>query len=190
MITVTVKSGIVSLRLVRNLERFETEKPQLFMEIGRLLVQNIRDGFSGERAPDGTPWEQLKPATVRQRKGDAHPILRRSGALVGSIENHVRDDSALVATVSPYAAAQHHGAEIKRQAGQVKLHFTRITRGQGKGQVRFATAAKAKYGMKASTPAYVIRIPARPFMFNKDGGVPDDWKESILNIIKRRLETD
>ena len=188
MIKITVRSGIVSLRLVGSLERFEAEKPQVFMEIGRLLVQNIRDGFSGERAPDGTPWEQLKPATVRQRKGDAHPILQRSQALKRSIGPRITTDSVIVGTVEPYAAAHQYGAEIQRQAGQVKLHFTRITRGPGRGQVRFATAAKAKYGMKASTPAYTIRIPARPFMFNKDGGVPDDWKKSILNIVKRHLE--
>ncbi|MEG1610808.1 MAG: hypothetical protein RR317_06460, partial [Bilophila sp.] len=71
-----------------------------------------------------------------------------------------------------------------------KLHFRRISRGPHKGQVRFAKASdkRTKYGM--ATAAHTIRIPARPYLFQRDGDIPDNWKQALVTILKRYLELD
>lgn len=190
MISVKATNGTVTLSLSAGLARFEAEKPRIYREIGQSLLVNIRQGFEAERSPDGEAWEPLKPATVRQRKGDAHPILQRKGRLKKTISWKVTPDSVIVGTNLVYAAAHQFGAVINRAAGAIKLHFRRISRGENKGQVRFAKAndKRAKYGMAAA--AHTIRIPARPYLFQRDGGIPDDWKAAIVGIVIKHLEFD
>ena len=140
MISVKATNGTITLSLSAGLERFEAEKPRIYREIGQSLLVNIRQGFEAERSPDGEAWEPLKPATVRQRKGDAHPILQRKGRL--------------------------------------------------KKTMRFAKATdkRAKFGI--ATAAHTIRIPARPYLFQRDGGIPDGWKAAIVGIVMKHMEFD
>ena len=172
MISIKATSGTVTLSLSAGLSRFEAKKPHIYREIGQSLLVSIRQGFEVERSPDGEAWEPLKPATVRQRKGDAHP------------------DSVIVGTNLVYAAVHQFGAVINRAAGATKLHFRRISRGKNKGQVRFAKAndKRAKFGM--ATAAHVIRIPARPYLFQRDGDIPDSWKAAIVGIVMKHMEFD
>lgn len=190
MISIKATDGTVTLSLAAGLERFEAEKPRILREIGMSLLVNIRQGFEAERSPDGEAWEPLKPATVRQRKGDAHPILQRKGRLKKSITIKVNPDSVVVGTSLAYAPVHQFGAAINRAAGAVKLHFRRIGRGPDKGQVRFARASdkRAKFGMAAA--AHTIRIPARPYLFQRDGGIPEAWKAAIFVIVKKHLRFD
>ena len=129
MISVKATNGTITLSLSAGLERFEAEKPRIYREIGQSLLVNIRQGFEAERSPDGEAWEPLKPATVRQRKGDAHPILQRKGRLKKTITWKVGPDSVIVGTNLVYAAVHQFGATINRAAGATKLHFRRISRG-------------------------------------------------------------
>lgn len=190
MISVKATGGMVTLSLSAGLARFEAEKPRIYREIGQSLLVNIRQGFEAERSPEGEAWEPLKPATVRRRKGDAHPILQRKGRLKKTITWKVHPDSVIVGTNLVYAAAHQFGVTINRAAGATKLHFRRISRGKNKGQVRFAKASdnRAKFGMAAA--AHTIRIPARPYLFQRDGGIPDDWKAAIVGIVIKHLEFD
>lgn len=190
MISVKATGGMVTLSLSAGLARFEAEKPRIYREIGQSLLVNIRQGFEAERSPEGEAWEPLKPATVRQRKGDAHPILQRKGRLKKTITRKVNPDSVIVGTNLVYAAAHQFGVTINRAAGATKLHFRRISRGKNKGQVRFAKAndKRAKYGMAAA--AHTIRIPARPYLFQRDGGIPEGWKDAIISIVMQHIGID
>ena len=190
MISIRATGGIVTLSLSAGLERFEAEKPRVYREIGQSLLVSIRQGFEAERSPEGEAWEALKPATVRRRKGDAHPILQRKGNLKKTITFNVTPDSVIVGTNLVYAAVHQFGATINRAAGATKLHFRRISRGPNKGQVRFAKASdtRAKYGIAAA--AHTIRIPARPYLFQRDGGIPDEWKAAIVRIVTKHLGFD
>ena len=170
MISLKATDGTVTLSLAAGLERFEAEKPRILREIGMSLLVSIRQGFEAERSPEGEAWEPLKPATVRQRMGDAHPILQRKGRLKKSITIKMTPDSVIVGTNLAYAAAHQFGAAIKRAAGAVKLHFRRISRG--------------------TSAAHTIRIPARPYLFQRDGDIPNDWQRAIVGIVKRHLELD
>lgn len=174
MISIKATDGTVTLSLSAGLERFEAEKPRILREIGMSLLVSIRQGFEAERSPEGEAWEPLKPATVRQRKGDAHPILQRKGRLKKSITLKMTPDSVIVGTNLAYAAAHQFGAAIKRAAGAVKLHFRRISRGPNKGQVRFARANDKRVKFDRTSAAHTIRIPARPYLFQRDGDIPDD----------------
>ena len=180
MISVKATGGMVTLSLSAGLARFEAEKPRIYREIGQSLLVNIRQGFEAERSPEGEAWEPLKPATVRQRKG----------RLKKTITWKVHPDSVIVGTNLVYAAAHQFGVTINRAAGATKLHFRRISRGKNKGQVRFAKASdnRAKFGMAAA--AHTIRIPARPYLFQCDGGIPDDWKAAIVGIVMKHMELD
>lgn len=190
MISVKATNGTVTLSLSAGLARFEAEKPRIYREIGQSLLVSIRQGFEAEHSPEGEAWEPLKPATVRRRKGDAHPILQRKGDLKKRIAWKVNPDSVVVGTNIVYAAAHQFGAVINRAAGATKLHFRRISRGKNKGQVRFAKAndKRAKYGMVAA--AHTIRIPARPYLFQRDGGIPEAWKAAIVGIMMKHIEPD
>ena len=153
MISVKATNGTVTLSLSAGLERFEAERPRIYREIGQSLLVNIRQGFEAEHSPEGEAWEPLKPATVRQRKGDAHPILQRKGRLKKTITWKVGPDSVIVGTNLVYAAAHQFGVTVNRAAGATKLHFRRISRGKNKGQVRFTKASPQPRIQSASRPA-------------------------------------
>ena len=190
MISVKATNGTVTLSLSAGLERFEAERPRIYREIGQSLLVNIRQGFEAEHSPEGEAWEPLKPATVRQRKGDAHPILQRKGRLKKTITWKVGPDSVIVGTNLVYAAAHQFGVTVNRAAGATKLYFRRISRGKNKGQVRFTKASdkRATFGMAAA--AHTIRIPARPYLFQRDGDIPDGWKAAIVGIVTKHLGFD
>ena len=41
-----------------------------------------------------------------------------------------------------------------------------------------------------TSAAHTIRIPARPYLFQRDGDIPNDWQRAIVGIVKRHLELD
>lgn len=190
MIIINALDGNVTVNLAAGLERFRTNGQQVFSEIGTSLHLSILQGFEAERSPEGVPWEPLKPSTVRRRKGkDAHPILRQSGDLYSGINPRPGPDSVFIGVdtgMVPYAAAHQFGVEIRRKAGAVKLHFRRVTSGKHKGRMLFSKSGNADYGMAAA--AHVIRIPARRYLFQRDGGIPDSWKQAVIKIVTRHLE--
>lgn len=147
----------------------------------QLLVQ---EGFEAEKSPAGAPWQPLAPATVRRRKS-AHPILRVSGRLA---RTHVKAsaEGAVVGSNLVYAAIHQYGGEIQRKEGQIKLHFRKLRKGPRKGRTLFARPDKAEYGMAAR--AHVIRIPARPWLFEADGSVPAPWMQRLETCLISFLE--
>lgn len=190
MISIRAKAGTVTLSLSAGLERFEADKRRIYREIGQSLLASIRQGFEAERSPEGEAWEPLKPATIRQRKGDAHPILQRKGRLKKSVTLRLTPDSVVVGTNLVYAAAHQYGATISRAAGAAKLHFRRIGRGPNKGQVRFSKASDKRTKFDRTAAAHTIRIPARPYLFQRDGDIPDGWKRAMADIVKKHLGFD
>lgn len=147
----------------------------------QLLVQ---EGFEAEKSPAGAPWQPLAPATVRRRKS-AHPILRVKGRLA---RTHVRAsaDCAVVGSNLVYAAIHQYGGEIRREGGKIKLHFKKFKRGPRKGRTLLARQDKADYGMAAR--AHVIRIPARPWLFEADGSIPTPWMQRLETCLINFLE--
>lgn len=73
---------------------------------------------------EGPGWPQLKPATVKARKGRAHPILILSNALARSITSTSGRDFAQVGTNVPYAAVHQFGHTEKRIPARPFLPIT------------------------------------------------------------------
>ena len=84
--------------------------------IARILERETHDSFAGERAPDGTPWAPLQPATLRQREriGADGPILQVHRMLLRSIQRDAGRDHAAVGTNLVYAATHQFGREFGR----------------------------------------------------------------------------
>lgn len=185
MITIRVNNGRAVFPMAEGLKRFEANRQKVFREIGQSLMVSVRQGIEAEREPEGEGWEPLKSTTIRARGGDAHPILQRTGRLKKSITMRLTENGVIVGTNLPYAAIHQYGGEIRRKAGAVKLHFRRARRGRNRGRALFARSDRADFGMAAR--AHVIRIPARPYLFRRDGGIPEGWENAIVNILKRNL---
>lgn len=60
----------------------DLQKP--FTEAGLYMERQLKTNFARQAAPDGKPWAQLKPATLRRKKSRA--ILRETSALMGSVQ--------------------------------------------------------------------------------------------------------
>ena len=166
------------------MERFRQRLPATLKEMSISLLALIQRGMEQERSPDGTPWQQLKPSTVRQR-GSAHPMLRRAGDLFRSLQPGTTDDSAYVGSNWPYAGAHQFGARIKRKGGTATLYFRQ---GAG-GRVgnRFVRRNRSNFAQEAQVGPYEILIPARPYMFTATGRFPESWKDRMCAIVARRI---
>lgn len=154
-------------------------------DLGQEYQALVQRGFEAETSPEGAPWRPLAKSTVR-RRGSAHPILRVSGRMA---RTHLRADAtgAVIGSNLAYAAVQQYGGEIKRAGGAVKLHFKTFKGGPRKGKTLFSKAGKATHGMRATVGAYGIRIPARPWLFNPDGGIPETWAVRLQAVLTKYL---
>ena len=186
---ITVDCGVIRLLPSEGVRQLAAHLAEMHRRLGMEYQMLVQQGFEAERSPDGAPWKPLSKATANQRRGrkrrGEHPILRDSGRM-STLALQADDEGAVVGTNVVYAPVHQFGAEVRHAAGAVKLHFRKIKRGKFRGRVRFATSDKADYGMAAR--AHTVKIPARPWLFGRDGSVPDAWKERMVNIVKTYVE--
>lgn len=96
------------------LAQANTDFTPLMREISEFLVDRVQENFEQEGRPS---WAPLSPTTVKQRGGEAHPILRRSGSLYSSFSPAHDATSATVGTNKEYAPTHQFGAK-KGEFGQ------------------------------------------------------------------------
>lgn len=186
-LTVACHCGEVHAEIGEMQSRLTGGLAALHETLGLKLLSMVRMNFERETAPDGTPWTALRPATVRRRRGQAHPILRVEGNLYRSITVQADAVKAEVGSNWPYARIHQLGGEIQRKGGVARLHFEKVKSGPRKGKVRFSKADTASYGMKVDVKPYGIRIPARPYLYASDGGIPAGWLAALENIVNRHI---
>jgi len=81
-------------------------------EISQAMVGVIDQAFADEADPvSGEPWAALSPVSIKQRGGDEHPILQRTGRLAASFTGSSGSDFAQAGTNVIYALVQQLGAE-------------------------------------------------------------------------------
>lgn len=132
-ITVTLQDRAVR-RFLDELVRRGTRLAPVMQSIAAELLSTAQDRFAAERAPDGTPWAALQPATVlarlggadkvytkksswakgRMRKGAAEKmgalkILQDRRQLYSSLTTAADDSAAMVGTNKIYAALHQFG---------------------------------------------------------------------------------
>lgn len=82
----------------------------LYRSIGEFLLLRTDERFQAEKAPDGTPWAPLSPATLAQKSTDK--ILQESGTrggLRGSIAYDATDERLRVGTNKVYGRVHQRG---------------------------------------------------------------------------------
>lgn len=183
--TVRDESGRIVVSIAGTMDRLRQRLPIILKEMSTTLLTLVQHGIQQEQSPDGTPWEPLKPATVKQR-GSAHPILRRSGDLYRSLQPGETSNSAFVGTNWPYARIHQFGGVIKRQARTTTLYFKQYR--DGTVGNRFVRRSQSNFSQSASVGAHEIVMPARPYLFTADGRTPESWQKRMTSIVLRHLK--
>jgi phage virion morphogenesis protein len=126
-----------------------------FNSLGAAQVDSTKENFRQETAPDGQPWQALRPATIRARK-KRNPsrlsILRESGSLAGSIRYEATEDGVEAGSVHHLSAGHQFGATIRKQGGRRRM--------AGR---RFARRDEAPEGHEVAIRTHQVTIPSRPF---------------------------
>lgn len=129
--------------------------------ISEAMLDSIQQAFADEADPvSRTPWAPLSAISIRQRGGDAHPILQRTGRLAASFQQNRSsgNDFAEVGSNAEYALVQQLGAK----QGEF---------GRGTYKTR-----------RGTFPIPWGDIPARPM-----AGFSDELEGEILDIMSRYL---
>jgi phage virion morphogenesis protein len=106
--------GIDGLAL--RLARRPSDMSEAMTEIAGIMRDAVVENFDKEGRPE--TWTPLAEATVKDRReqgfGPEHPILKRTGTLLDSVQESSDDREAVVSTNLRYAALQHFGGEAGR----------------------------------------------------------------------------
>jgi phage virion morphogenesis protein len=107
-ITIRVEDNGVLDRLQELIDRMEDPRPMM-MDIAETLRDHAEEAFARE----GPGWKQLSEATIKQR-GNAHPILQRTGQLAASLAVTYGRNFAAVGSAKEYAAIHQLGGMAGR----------------------------------------------------------------------------
>lgn len=155
-------------------------------QIGTHMVNQTQKHFREERAPDGTPWQHLSPATIRKRMKNSRSalaILRDSGILSGGVNYRATPDEVSVGATAPYAMIHQFGGTVTIPGREQTLYFKQDRTGQA-GR-RFAKRKKATRETMVKIPSYQVTIPARPYL-----GLSDQDERIIAEIAEDWLSRD
>lgn len=180
-IDISLKDEDAGLELQAILTRLD-DRRGFFASVGERLLSSSKDRFRQQNAPDGSPWEPLKPATIkaRNRKGQTPITILRSNSrgkagssLAGSLSYEAEEDQVTIGSPLAYAAIHQFGGTIRIPARKGMI----FRKSNALGQVgrRFAKKSEADHVTEVTIPAHEIRIPARPFV-----GLTADDEEGIL----------
>jgi len=131
--------------------------------------KSIKANFAAEGRP--IHWEAKKHPN---KYGILRGKTNRLNSTINIIKNYNEsgENSITLSSNLPYSKIQQEGGTINRSAGSVRLRTNRH------GETRFASHRHKKF-REASHGAYVITIPARPFLI-----IPEQDYPRIINSIK------
>jgi phage virion morphogenesis protein len=164
-LTITINDVLARDDLREMIARIDQPAP-FYNAIGNLLVASVGENFLAERAPDGTPWTPLAPATIaarRRRGSSAIAILRERGRLKGSISHQVEADGVRIGATAPYAAIHQFGGTINKSARSGKIFRRQFADGSF-GRQFAKKKNKTSVATDVSIPAHSVTIPARPYL--------------------------
>ena len=107
---------------LRRLLHAGTDMSPVMRKVAAHLEKSAKDSFSKQTAPEGAPWEKLKPSTIKQRQKSGHvpiKLLQQNAVLLGSIKSDFDKTSAVAGTNLKYARTHQFGAH-KGAFGQTK----------------------------------------------------------------------
>ena len=181
-ITAELNDAEATARLQALLDRMDRRRP-FMADIGEALVASVGRRFRAQRAPDGTPWTPLKPATIKARTRRGHSqlaILRERGHLAGSINYDATESEVRIGSPAETAAIHQLGGRIEKKERAAKIY--RMKDKDGKIGRRFVKKSEANHVTDVSIGAHSINIPARPFL-----GISTEDETSIFEAAARWL---
>lgn len=167
-----------------------------FDHLGPGQVSATQNRFLSESDPQGRKWKELRPATIRAKRGDRR-ILRRRSILFGSFSHLAAPSYLAWGTNVPYAWVHQGGAVIEQYARSQKATFRTAAKGAASktdaegnvtrvgSRLRFAkhrTKAKSAYSKPVTIGAHSVTIPARAYL-----GISADDKQLIIDEAKNYL---
>lgn len=90
----------------------------LMRGVGSIIENSTRERFSTKTAPDGSTWADLKPSTLKAKKGRGSKMVEY-GDLMRSITHYANSTSAAVGTDRPYA--KYHQTGTKNSDGSERM---------------------------------------------------------------------
>lgn len=90
----------------------------LMRGVSAIVENSTRDRFRTKTAPDGSTWADLKPSTLKSKKGRGSKMVEY-GDLMRSITSYANSTSAAVGTDRPYA--KYHQTGTKNSDGSQKM---------------------------------------------------------------------
>ena len=90
----------------------------LMRGVGSIIENSTRDRFRTKTAPDGSTWADLKPSTLKSKKGRGSKMVEY-GDLMRSITSYANSTSAVVGTDRPYA--KYHQTGTKNSDGSERM---------------------------------------------------------------------
>ena len=133
--------------------------PQLGEYLQRSTTERFEEG--NQKAPDGTPWQELKPRYAQRKKYNKDRILTLRGYLGNYIRYRITGPGTVeVGSNRKYAAIHQLGGTIEQHAQSRKMRYRSVA-----GRVLFAGRRHKKVTERWVTRgAYQVNIPARPFL--------------------------
>ena len=90
----------------------------LMRGVASVIENSSRDRFRTKTAPDGSTWADLKPSTLKAKKGRGSKMVEY-GDLMRSITSYANSTSAAVGTDRPYA--KYHQTGTKNSDGSERM---------------------------------------------------------------------
>lgn len=153
----------------------------LLRSMGEYLIRAHLIRFDSQTAPDGTKWQALSPRYLKQKKKNKDKILTLDGYLKNTLRYLVAAGELLFGSNRPYAAIQHFGGEIKKQARESEVFFKQNKNGSiGK---QFVKKKQSNLAQAVKIAAHVIKMPSRKWL-----GTSATDDSELLNIAQRYME--
>ena len=98
-------------RVIQRLVETSHDVDPILQDIGEHLLNSTKERFATEAAPDGRPWEPLKPdyAEYKRKKKPNAGMLIWDNLLRGQLAYVVGGGELTLGSNRPYAARQHFG---------------------------------------------------------------------------------
>jgi len=161
------------------------DKKTLYNALLSVGNRAIEKNFKTEGKRLGKKWDALQPSTIKTRTRKKHwpgLILQDSGRAAMSIQTMATNDEAAWGTNSKYLKTHVLGLTINYPERSSVVNFRKITRGFGKGGIRFAKEKKAKFAQKVLRGAHSYTFPVRnPFQFNQDDF--DEMNKTLTKLL-------
>ena len=176
-----VRIEVVDAEIQSGLARLaEADRADAMRAIGAYLLTASQRRIERQVGPDGKPWKRLSRRTAEKRIGQRRRghdnMLRVSNRLFSSLVFEAAENEVSVGTNVVYAAIQHEGGTIKREARRQTI-FQRYNEKTG-DLTGFVPRRRSNFARDVEVKAHEITVPARPWM-----GIDDADRREIAAIL-------